>query len=301
MNRVNGILGLYTETPLHPGTGQNVGSIDLPVRREKHTAFPFIPSSSLKGSLRDLDYEDDIEDLLFGSKLGSGTHFAGALSISDARILLFPVRSIRHGFLWVTTPFVLHRLKRDLRLIGLEVPEFYEQSVSDGTIIVSDTLKAKDRLILEDMMLSVKEDERIGELSKKIASLALTGESEKPIVEHLSKKFAIVSLNDFIHLVRFGTEVVARNQLTEKKTSNNLWYVELIPRDAVFYTLVSAEDSRSSKNHDSTKVFEFFKNSVSDKYIQLGGNETLGHGWCLATVSDFDTLQKTFSGQTREG
>ena len=39
-------------TPLHIGAGQGLGYIDLPIVREVHTNYPYIPGSSLKGALR---------------------------------------------------------------------------------------------------------------------------------------------------------------------------------------------------------------------------------------------------------
>ena len=46
-------LVIFTRTPLHVGTGNSVGAIDQPVVRERHTGFPIIPGSGLKGVLRD--------------------------------------------------------------------------------------------------------------------------------------------------------------------------------------------------------------------------------------------------------
>ncbi|MCF2136442.1 MAG: type III-B CRISPR module RAMP protein Cmr4 [Candidatus Thorarchaeota archaeon] len=297
MSRTNGILGLYTETSLHPGTGQNVGSIDLPVRREKHTRFPFIPSSSLKGAFRNVEYSEDYKEILFGAELGSAKHFAGALSVSDARLLLFPVRSIRYGFVWVTTPFVLHRLSRDLRLLGLDAPEFFTSEVVNGTAIVGEKLASKDSIILEDMMLTTKTDDHLSDIAKKVGSLCLKGEANKPMLDLLLEKLVIVSMNDFVHLVQYGTEVVARNQLNESKISKNLWYVELIPRDSVFYVVVSAEDSMHAENHSSADLFSTFKAAFDSKYVQIGGHETLGQGWCLSTVNSEDDLI-TFLGES---
>ncbi len=47
------ILGMLAETSTHPGMGQMVGAVDLPVARERTTGYPMIPSTALKGALRD--------------------------------------------------------------------------------------------------------------------------------------------------------------------------------------------------------------------------------------------------------
>ena len=41
------------ETPLHAGSGSDLGIVDLPIQREKHTGFPKVESSSLKGAIRE--------------------------------------------------------------------------------------------------------------------------------------------------------------------------------------------------------------------------------------------------------
>ncbi|MCX7739384.1 MAG: RAMP superfamily CRISPR-associated protein, partial [Hydrogenothermaceae bacterium] len=40
-------------TPLHVGAGQGLSYVDLPIVREVHTQFPFVPGSSIKGAVRD--------------------------------------------------------------------------------------------------------------------------------------------------------------------------------------------------------------------------------------------------------
>jgi CRISPR-associated protein Cmr4 len=47
------MLFLYTETPLHAGSGTSLGIVDLPIQRERTTGYPMIQASGLKGCLRD--------------------------------------------------------------------------------------------------------------------------------------------------------------------------------------------------------------------------------------------------------
>ena len=47
------LLFIHALTPLHPGSGQGVGAIDLPIHRERATNLPVLPGSSIKGCLRD--------------------------------------------------------------------------------------------------------------------------------------------------------------------------------------------------------------------------------------------------------
>ncbi|MCX6865140.1 MAG: RAMP superfamily CRISPR-associated protein [Verrucomicrobia bacterium] len=93
------ILYIFTRTPLHVGAGASVGAIDQPVQRERHTGFPIIPGSSIKGVLRDAatqrSFDETEIDDTFGPedstvKLGSSP-FRSALR--EERSLLSLARS----------------------------------------------------------------------------------------------------------------------------------------------------------------------------------------------------------------
>src|SRR5438132_7572207 len=99
------MLYLYVETPLHAGVGSGLSSIDLPIQRERTTQYPMIQGSGIKGKLRAAleGNRDDptseamkMVDIVFGppSTNGGGSDHAGALIAGDARLLLFPVRSL---------------------------------------------------------------------------------------------------------------------------------------------------------------------------------------------------------------
>jgi len=107
------ILFLYTETPLHAGSGTSLGIVDLPIQRERTTGYPMIQASGLKGCLRDVVSDDPQKvEIVFGPDTRRASDHAGALSVGDARILLFPVRSLMGVFAWITSQNVLARFKR---------------------------------------------------------------------------------------------------------------------------------------------------------------------------------------------
>src|SRR5438552_7194950 len=47
------LLGIHALTALHPGSGTALGTVDLPVQRERATQWPTVAGSALKGILRD--------------------------------------------------------------------------------------------------------------------------------------------------------------------------------------------------------------------------------------------------------
>ena len=98
------LLFLHALTAIHPGGGTALGVVDLPVQRERHTQWPMIAGSSLKGVLRDacrrsLGDGKEGKALLhaaFGPETSNASDFAGALAFTDARLLAFP-RSFSSG------------------------------------------------------------------------------------------------------------------------------------------------------------------------------------------------------------
>ena len=79
------------ETPLHMGTGTELGVVDLPIQREKHTGFPKGEASSIKGTFRSISEHKDY----FGKESDSESDQGepGKICFTDARILFLPVKS----------------------------------------------------------------------------------------------------------------------------------------------------------------------------------------------------------------
>lgn len=288
----NAIITLLAETPLHPGTGQNVGVIDLPVQRERHTKFPYIPSSSLKGALRSaLQIDDKSKRAIFGADLESGSHFAGAVSFSDTKILAFPVRTLHGVFGWVTSPVVIDRLRRDLSLVGSGIdietlPEF-----DASKVLTTTSYAGSKRAVIEDLVYEGTKDARVDTLAKIMASLCLNRASQKMLHDKLTRDLMILTEARFRHHVEYGAEVRTRNKLSDEKTSENLWSMELIPRDTLFYSLVMAEDSRSDDTLSADNLLSLLVTELSQGYIQVGGNETLGHGWSATSIHSVESLR----------
>jgi CRISPR-associated protein Cmr4 len=98
------IMTMYAVTPCHAGSGSALGTVDLPIQRERHTNWPVIQSSGMKGSLRanfdrykkvkldeaQLAQFTELTDNIFGDSKSAGSTYAGAISVSDAKILAFP-------------------------------------------------------------------------------------------------------------------------------------------------------------------------------------------------------------------
>lgn len=268
------IVGMYCETSLHAGSGQATGAVDLPIQRERTTKWPTIQASGLKGSFRDAYGKRNGVDVtvIFGSD-NSGDK-AGAISIGDARILLFPIRSSITPFLWVTCPAILRKLKRDRKIVGLN-SEWIIPNVEDDKYLGLN--ESNQDIIFEDLLLS-----REGQIDENITETikSLMPSEDFYNTKNLKNYLGIISDKNFSMLVETGTEVQARIKLTEQKTSNNLWYQELLPSNSILYTVISMLDER--KNGNDRKGADDLEKSLKEtlcEYIQIGGDETLGRGW----------------------
>ena len=67
--------------------------------------------------------------------------------------------------------------------------------------------------------------------------------------------------------------VLARNQL-ENGISQNLWYEEVVPHEAIFYTAVLSDGTESGD-----KALDDFDKYISENnLVQFGGNASIGYG-----------------------
>ena len=295
---VSGLLFLHAQTALHPGSGTALGVVDLPVQRERHTQWPVIPGSSLKGVLRDCcrrqvpgkrakeaDADADLA-AAFGPPTDEADKHAGALSLTDARILAFPVRSLRGVFAWATCPAVLERLGRDLMLAGLpplpSVPSLKSEQMacSAGSPLLVDS----NKVVLEEFEFTRVGDAR--QIAEWVAGHAVTDAATQ---ERVKTSLAVLADDDFTHFVKHATEVVARVGLDyERKTVKRgaLFYQEFLPAETLFYSVVFANASRrKGDSKTAAEVLAYLQQGLAHvPVLQIGGDETTGKGLCLVRL-----------------
>lgn len=277
------LLFLHARTPLHPGSGTALGVVDLPVQRERHTQWPLIQGSSLKGVLRDAARrEGDEESVIdaFGPEKDADKH-AGALVFTDARLLAFPVRSLKGVFAWVTCPSVLDRLNRDAAMAGSQKPLPLGTVPDQKAFCPAESpLRVDDKtLVLEELEFSVVGDN--SQLADQLAGLALSA-ADEPTMSALRRRLVLLSDNDFTHFARHATEVVARIGLdptTKTVSKGALFYQEFLPTETMFYAVVIANASRSGRTCDADRMLSFIQQHTPH-VLQIGGDETTGKGLC---------------------
>ncbi|MBE9610825.1 type III-B CRISPR module RAMP protein Cmr4 [Chitinilyticum piscinae] len=278
------LLGLYAETSIHAGAGSSTGVIDLPIMREAHTGWPCIFGSAVKGALRckaeqgALD-KDSIADV-FGPDTNNASDHAGALAVGDARLLLLPVRSLTSHFKWVTCPALLNRAADDARRMNKNVPAIkLPDQKNEIALHAADSAP----LYLEEFQFQAQKHD-LGTLINWLAGFVNTDEN---FAERLQKQLVIVSDDMFAHLAQYATPVnphIAINNQSKTVKSGALWYEETLPPETVLYIALAASPARSQRREQVSaasvlgKALQLFP--LEAPYLQLGGNETVGMGWC---------------------
>jgi CRISPR-associated protein Cmr4 len=211
----------------------------LPVR--KITDYPVIVGSSLKGALLDAAKQHQkagLTDIKTERVFGSPNQ-AGAIAVTDGRLLLLPIRSLNSHYKWVTCPYLLERYQRDCGLAGIQVETIDFQPLKK--LREAETAAAGEgRLYLEDSHFKIVSTDLITPVAEAIAPLI----KHPSVKQRLPENLVIVNDNEFVFFARYALAVNARNLLDEQKISQNLWYEETIPSDTLFYTLFLAPPGR---------------------------------------------------------
>lgn len=307
------ILFIYTETPLHAGSGRSLGSVDLPIQRERVTDYPMIQSSGVKGALRnEVRFSDDkyweykeidgskkIEDrdelkAIFGDADSENKSYAGAVTVGDARLLLFPVRSLQGVFAWVTSVDVLNRFARDAAALGLQLnwslPDD-EPSITDEVTEcwagekVSFNTQDSLQVTLEDFTYAAKSHPVLNTVGDWLAKNVLPQEADeyKYWCDNLPQHLVILRREDFRDFARYGTEVRTHIKIapdTKTVQSGALWTVESLPTDTLLYSPLIINNSRAQVNEPQTadQIAQTLVEVLDNQRINLGGDETTGHG-----------------------
>jgi CRISPR-associated protein Cmr4 len=280
---------LHAISPVHAGAGSATGAVDLPIQRERHTGWPHIQASGVKGAfrdhcervwmLKDLDIDKlvtgekkaralDLAKLVFGQSDADKSQ-AGAIAFSDAKLLAFPVRSNLAPFVWVVCPALVKRLARDLALTGASINGLGQVIITaDSYGLIKGELK--EDLILEDLCLTSQDGEWL-EVAEVFGKLA-------PEVDRL----VLIPDDHFSFLMETATEVQAQIKIDSASGTTqegSLRYQELLPADSVLYTVVFFGEERAEDSNPI--VLETLRSAVQDAaatHIQMGGDLTLGRG-----------------------
>lgn len=284
---------LQAITPLHVGSGKGVGFIDMPIMREKVTNWPMVPGSAVKGVMRDYFNQkkeaekeeserkkwDELINALFGKlEDDSSDANSGSLVLTDARIVCLPVRSLYGTFAYVTSPFVLERLRRDMAATGStglpSTPNPSEREI----YLTGSKLYVEGKVFLEDLDFTAKPDTAAESWAEKFAGLLFPQDNTWQQI--FKDRFAVISDDCFNFLSMTGTEVAAHIKIDDDKkmvSKHALWYEEALPAEAILAGIAWCD-----------KIFGKYsvtEKDISDRLcpteglnLQIGGKATVGKG-----------------------
>ena len=303
----NQILWVHNLSSVHIGCGTGTGAIDLPIIREKPTNWPYIPGSSLKGVLADhfnaseAESRRDLAQIAFGkpdSKDAAGnpvTGNSGGLTICDARLICFPVRSLFGTFAWITCPLALQRLARDLKEAGIPLPanaaldtpgseQIYVHDLTSTALKPPQGLGASAKAALGELDFQIDQPTNQAPLrswAEKLASWLFSRSPQDPWRQLFLRRFALVDEDTFTYLNEIETEVNYRtriNPTTGIVMKGQLWTEEALPAESILASFVSV-DPVVTRSHDPRKVEDLQRTYCSkDLTLQIGANSTVGNG-----------------------
>ncbi|MEI8040274.1 MAG: type III-B CRISPR module RAMP protein Cmr4 [Verrucomicrobiota bacterium] len=306
------LLYIFTRTPLHVGAGASVGAIDQPVQRERHTGFPVIPASSLKGTFADAWLTDDmprndkgdrirvkaskdggtiIETTpaawLFGSD-DANHAWAGALQFSEAKLLAFPIRSARGSFAWITCPLMLRRAARD-GVVPVALLDKLVESADDKAIFdagANSKLALGDKVVLEEYTFTATPWLGLCKLAEHLAALL----DPDDVWKEVASRLVVLSDGMMSFFAQNACEVAQHVRISDETGTAEggaLFNQENVPSETLFYSVMRFFAGRGKKcgeKKPEDAVAEFSK-KLAGQVFQFGGDASTGLGYCTVKLS----------------
>ena len=152
---------------------------------------------------------------------------------------------------------------------------------------------AGDAVFLEEFRLAASAKPVVQAWAQALAKV--TGLTEPELQERL----LVVHDDVFSFLARHATAVnahIAIEAASKTVRPGALWYEETLPPESVLYVPVNATASRRKGGQRTgpqvlDELEQLFANG--QRWLQLGGNETTGMGWCRVSV------QRSQAGSTQ--
>lgn len=293
---------LYCLSPVHMGAGSAIGVIDNPIQRERHTGYPSIAGSGLKGAIRhhfwaqtngDKDARERL-NALFGPEPDSSSDHAGAISFMDAQLVAFPVRCTKKAFAYATSPTLLARLERTLSVAGETSGWKQEPIPTDTCLVAGKGAVTNERILLECYDYKAKESQNLKAVAVWLSEHAFPQDKAFAFFkEKLCEDLVLLSDEDFNYFVQNATIVephVRINDVTGTAEEGGLFYTENLPPESILASLVMVSRERKKDGRDARKVLDSLLNGfgsdgggakvggIHQAIIQIGGDATTGRG-----------------------
>jgi CRISPR-associated protein Cmr4 len=281
----------YLLSPLHTGASSQAGNL-MGIAREVHTELPYLPSSSIRGKIRSMILASEKSDLasekpdetgiLFGEKIKDGSQpTEGEVWFGDASLLLFPIASYSHQFLWITCPLWLGRWSRWREDKDNKLSEL----VKKWRALLNNADEAQSKKAISSikgqsiyLQGALLEQNEIAEIDKEIWEYFKDIPDNDGILD-LKNKLLVLSDDDCGAMVEIGLQREVRITLKddEKTVSGGSFRAEeAIPSETVLFFPWGLKPDKDQNRTANAR--EMLWNTLNQR-IQFGGLEGLGRGW----------------------
>ncbi|MBV8884187.1 MAG: type III-B CRISPR module RAMP protein Cmr4 [Chroococcidiopsidaceae cyanobacterium CP_BM_RX_35] len=281
----------YLLTPLHTGASSQAGNF-LGIAREAQTELPYLPSSSLRGKIRSVleSMHPDAAGACFGERIKDGQQpTEGEVWFADATLLLFPVASYSHQFIWLTCPLWLSRWNRWLRNEELEnlICEWRSlltKKSSEGGKNALTSIPTGQQIYLQGALLKPNEIQSIDRNAACWDCFKALPDGNG--ILDLKQKLVILSDSDCAALVETGLQREVRVALKEDEKTiagGSFRSEEAIPSETVLFFPWGLKPAKDTKK---TEEVRHSLTDILNDCLQFGGLEGLGRGWTANATVD---------------
>jgi CRISPR-associated protein Cmr4 len=286
----------YLLTPLHTGASSQAGNL-MGIAREVHTELPYLPSSSLRGKIRSTleAMKPDEAGIFFGERIKDGQQpTEGEVWFADATLLLFPIASYSHQFVWITCPLWLSRWNRWLRDEELQklIVEWRsllnKKSAEEGKKAISPV--SDKQIYLQGALLEATDIQPIDSHAACWGCFQKLPDGNG--ILDLKNKLVILSDDDCAGLVEIGLQREVRIALKEDEKTvagGSFRAEEAIPSETILFFPWGL---KLAKDEEKTKEVRKSLFSILNDRLQFGGLEGLGRGWTANTTVSLSSKEE---------
>ncbi len=308
-------LALYSAlTPLHIGIGRAPGAVDLPVARDSF-GFPFIPGSSIKGSVKSFCLRECASKLTkvqqkdlwenpclrhFGwdlrlNETGAEEAYLSPISFTDAFLFLFPVKyetSEEVGFGYATSDMAINQIASMAKIVISDDEDHSNfKCVNPGSELYLNgvPLDANEVSNLCEVFKSIKLMEKVFNLlldqASRMGALSLVKYLlSRSSNNHKEYKLFVVPSGKFKEVVEAGIMRMTRVRLDYVRKAvqkGALWTEEYVPQGTIFvglveYNSVTVKDCEVDPLDARSFLVKLL--SETSNILDVGGKETIGKG-----------------------
>lgn len=268
------------------------------IAREVHTEFPYLPSSSLRGKIRSTleAIQPDEAGVFFGERIKDGQQpTEGEVWFADATLLLFPIASYSHQFVWITCPMWLSRWNRwlqdeELQKLIVEWRSLLNKKPDEGGKKALASVPG-NQIYLQGALLNSEDFQSID--SKAACWNYFQKLPDSNDILDLENKLIILSNDDCAGLTEIGLQREVRVALGDEKGQKvakhgSFRSEEAIPSETVLFFPWGL---KPAKDEEKTKKVRECLSKILNERLQFGGLEGLGRGWTANTTVNLNSQQ----------